>query len=237
MNKFLAIENILHFHHTTTRQPLNVSTLCSRTFRNGTAITVKDIEQILQVWPEAYKMYMIGNSRVIEAEDLPVNVKIRREIYQKKFNEKENTVYQRPVTMHKSKCTTGRVTKRPILMGRMAWQFNEVNKNTEKKGTLLERIRAKEASLKYVDKSMTKQQVQDTFLKSQIPKIQRVLNELTMKSTSIELPKIMDIIRTNLFKLSDEEIYRSLQLLEQANPSLCKVVTVGNETHVKLVSA
>lgn len=235
MNTFVAIEKVLSFHHTTSRGPLRIATLCRRTQQNGTRVTLKDIEQVQQVWHEAYHVYYVGAMQVIEALDLPYNRDARLKTFVSRFDNKENSMVSPAPVLRKIQTLSARVTKRPVLMGRLATQQNRICA-VNRTGTLLERVRAREAQLKQTNPQVTKDSAQDAFLMSQIPKVKGVLNELLLKNkTSLALEQMMQILRINMFKLSDDEILRSLHLLEQTS-NVCKVVTVGNETHVRLVS-
>lgn len=234
MNTFQAIETVLYDHHKTTREPLNVQHLLSRTHKNGTPVTIKDLEHVLQVWPSAYELSHNNSETLIKAADLPLELENRLALFTAVFNDKENRSSKiQTDTVKKFTPPDGKVNKRPILVGRAA---NTSAQSEPKRGSLLDRIRAKEAQYKQKDLHTEKKSAQDAYLMSQIPKLERVLRDLCSKrNTSIELSKMMEIMRLNLFKLSDEEIYRSLKLLASTS-SICKVVTVDDTTHVKLVS-
>lgn len=243
MDAFLAIENILHFHHTTSRQPMRVALLRLRCFQNGSCVSQADIDTILRVWPAAYRIYISRGNLVIEATDLPQKVNERRITFASLWKEKENLLQSTSELAEKS--TTEKQNaqnrfdsepvkpSRPILMGRMRKQ--PVNRSL----SLLDRIRAKEATLREERSPLALQRTQDSFLRSQLPRLKRVLEGLAESDgrRSIEMQEVMDILRTNLYKLGDDEIKRVLHLIIQTYPTLCSIVTVGSATHVQLNKA
>lgn len=257
MDTFLAIEKILHFHHTTSRQPLRVNQVRLRAFKNGTAVSMKDIEIIKAIYPEAYRIWNLKGNLVMDALDLPHNAEIRREIFCARWQDKENLLVKsshenndcetkcplQPIDTNETNCSNNSLTKKThalfappqrksnrILMGRLA----PTVRNT--KLTLLERIREKEALLNCTNTTPNIQASREKFLRSQIPKLKRILDELVIQKNglSLEMNQVMELLRTNLFKLGDSEIKQVLHLLMETYPQFCSIVTVGETTHVKL---
>lgn len=258
MEKFLAIEKILHFHHTTSRQPLRVSDVRMRAFKNGVSVSMKDIETIRLIFPKAYRVWNLRGKLMMEALDLPHNADSRKSTFHTLWQDKENILARTQTNVDNaksplspsddndkmaSKCSDKvstktnnkilppqRSTHNRILMGRVA----SGPKNT--KLTLIERIREKEAMLKCTNSPQSVQETHAKFLRSQIPKLKRVLDEIANKpnGSSIEMNQIMELLRTNLVKLADTEIKGALDLLIEAHPHFYSIVTVGDTTHIKL---
>lgn len=258
MDKFLAIEKILHFHHTTSRQPLRVNEVRMRAFKNGITVSMKDIETIRLIYPKAYRVWNSRGRLMIDALDLPHNADERKTTFHALWQDKENILARAQTNTDSTKvplnpsddndkmtskcsdklCTNANTAILPpqrsshnrILMGRVA--LGPKNK----KLTLIERIREKEAALKCASTPQTVQETHAKFLRSQIPKLKRVLDEIANKpnGSSVEMTHIMDLLRTNLVKLGDTEIKGALDLLIKAHPHFYSVVTVGDTTHIKL---
>lgn len=105
--------------------------------------------------------------------------------------------------------------------------------------SLLDRVRMKEAAIRQECTPSALQKNKDSFLLSQLPKLKRVLEELAESDgrRSLEMREILDILRTNLYKLGDDELKRVLHLVVQKYPTFCSIVTVGSATHVRLSKA
>jgi len=236
MDAFLAIEKVLNFHHLTTRQPLRVAQLRFRAFQNGTPVSQQNIQEIMHIWPEAYKMYALKGQQVIEALDLPLRAEERKARFQFLWAEKENLVDKKEVLV--STNTLKREGKRealkPILMGKPRPQLSLSDSKIPL--NLLDRIRAKESRLKQQRSPMAIKSARDAFLRSQVPKLLRVLADLNRHQThcSLDMDTVMDVLRTNLFKLSDEEITRTLEMVSEMHPSFCSIIKVGNSERLSL---
>lgn len=227
----MAIEKVLSSHHSTSRQPMRLTQLRFRAFQNGTPVAEKCINEILCIWPDAYKVYTSKGQPVIEALDLPAKATEREEHFRSLWTQKENLAIKKPEPARTNpEC---RRALKPLLM-RQLHTLSDGNKPLN----LLDRIRAKEARLRAQRCPQAVKSARDTFVRSQVPKLIRVLSDLTrsQQHKSLDMETAMVILRTNLFRLSDEEITHTLEMVAQLYPTFCSIVRVGESEHLSLRS-
>lgn len=229
IQKFNAIENVLQFHHTTNARPLLLDEVIARVLKlSGLKIALETVQEILDIYPDAYKLEQARANWLLSTCELPLRLKERAAKFTTQIGVR--SLPSPPPTPMKPMRIVGKAPSR-VIKGTLKRHTT----NIPKTGDILSRIRMKEAALKQASDPLFKKAQREKFLTAQLPGIGAVLHSLSTSRSSFSMSELVDRVATSVkTRLSSSEISEAISLLSKTKPQFCSLVESGNLTVVKL---
>jgi hypothetical protein len=231
--------SLVYYYATSSLSAITFTSLQKRVRQSsGLVLNLEHIQQILTVEPSLYVVSAAGETFGIKANGLPIEMIQRRKRFRNALKKWKNKTIPLSELPELTKTTKKRTASQTLLQDPVKVQkkakaaaANEIKQT----GTLLERIRAKEAAAKNdpsKDERVRKQKY-ETYIKSQLPRVISILFALRSKAyTFDELLKIFSDSLT--LRLSPEESRDVINRLSTDAPTFCSIVKAGSLNAVKI---
>lgn len=245
---FEAIDySLVYFYATSSLSAITFPSLQKRVRQySGRVLTIEHIQQILTICPSSYIISIAGNTYAVKAQGLPVKLVDRKHQFE---NALLNQQHPNDIPLHPLPEFTindnGTKTKKrpapassntPILKVQKKTQQQQTTKADH--GTLLERIRAKEAAAKLdpLKDERQRQMKYEQYIQDQLPYVINIL--LSLQSKSYTFDQLIKLFADSMkLKLSIEESKDVIDRLSKAVPGFCTIVQAGKVNAVRLTQS
>ncbi|KAA8917245.1 hypothetical protein TRICI_000638 [Trichomonascus ciferrii] len=231
--------SLVYYYATSSLGSITFTSLQKRVRQSsGLVLNLEHIQQILTVEPSLYVISAAGETFGVKANGLPLEMIQRRKRFRhalKKWKNKTIPLSQLPELTKTSKKRSASQTllQDPIKIQKKA-KVAAANE-TKKTGTLLERIRAKEAAAKNdpsKDERVRKEKYEN-YIKSQLPRVISIL--LSLRSKAYTFDELLKVFSDSLtLRLSPEESRDVIHRLSTDAPTFCSIVKAGSLNAVKI---
>lgn len=238
---FKAIDTCLcYYFATAAKNHISFADLQLRVARNARlTLRLQHLQQIKSVWNDAFSLYEDQSGYHVSVSSLPLNPKLRWETFLTCCLNHGLS----PVSLHPIEDRVKR-TKRPALDRleslRKSPHKPQLVTDFKKKGSLIDRIRAKEQAAKLNSPEKPQQDQDEKFINSQLEPIAKVLVTLTdayaqQTTTCLSLQELFKKLSDSLkSKLSSTETLKALETLSERLPKFCTIVYTGNIKAVRI---
>ncbi|PRT55165.1 Cell division cycle protein cdt1 [Wickerhamiella sorbophila] len=230
IQKFSAVEAVMQFHHSTSARPLPLEEVIARVLKlSGLRIAQQTVEEILEVYPDAYKLEQARTNWLLSTCELPLRLKERANKFATLIGAR-SLPSPPPTPMKPTRRIVGKAPSR-VIKGTV----KRYTASIPKTGDILTRIRMKEEALKRASDPLVKRQQREKFLIAQLPGISAVLHSLSTMRSSFSMSELIDRVSTSVkTRLSPSEISEAIELLSKSQPDFCSLVDSGNLKVVRL---
>lgn len=235
---FDAIETSLIYHYTSSIQPIPFQTLRQKTLQySKSSLTLSHIQQIITIYPDSYSI--VSSSRgdySIAANGIPHRCQQRKQQFKELAARWQNKAVPLNPLPENGPTSVKRTASDRLESLRKKPKMPTKPELAERSGSVLQRIRAKEASRAFdykLKELQATQKTYDTFIGAQLTRICTIL--LSLQSRSYSLEQLLKILSDSLkTRLSPQESRDALDILSKRAPEFCTIVNTGAVRAIKL---
>lgn len=231
--------SLVYYYATSSLSSITFTSLQKRVRQSyGLVLSLEHIQQILTVEPSLYVVSAAGETFGIRANGLPVEMIQRRKRFRnalRTWKDKKIPLSELPELskVNRKRSAAQVLIQDPIKVQKKAKAL--AADEQKKSGTLLERIRAKEAAAKNdpsKDERIKKLNYEN-YIKSQLPRVISVL--LALRSKAYTFDELLKIFSDSLaLRLSADESRDVIRRLSTDVPTFCSIVQAGKLNAVKI---